>query len=126
MLEKEFPGFYGKSMEDFAMQKWKEDAKVAIVKQAYDVVSGLLYRAYYFAAAGDDDAARASVNLAQAFYNMYLKQHSDDQKRVGLPPMKEIKKYMREVFKNSMGIDADKIIIPNTKRKPKINLNENK
>jgi hypothetical protein len=40
--------------------------------------------------------------------------------------MKEIKKYMREVFKNSMGIDADKIIIPNTKRKPKINLNENK
>jgi hypothetical protein len=112
MMKKDYPSYvHYKKLERFAMSKWKKTAKDALMRQAYDTVAGLMFRAYYFAAAGEEDAARGSLNLAKAFYKMYNSEHSDDLKRVGLPPFKQIKKYTGEAFKNSMGVDANDILM---------------
>jgi hypothetical protein len=112
MLKKDYPSYvHYKKLENFAMARWKKTAKEALMRQAYDTVAGLMYRAYYFAAAGEEDAAAGSLNLAKAFYKMYNTEHSDDLKRVGLPPFSEIKKYTAEAFKNSLGIDADNLLM---------------
>ena len=112
MMKKDYPSYvHYKKLENFAMANWKKNAKNALLRQAYDTVAGLMFRAFYFAAAGEEEAAAGSVNLAKAFYKMYNSEHSDDLKRVGLPPFNQIKQSSGEAFKNSMGINTNGILM---------------
>jgi len=125
ILKKDYPNYvhYNK-LRDFATAEWKKNAKEALFRQAYDTVAGLMYRSFYFAVAGEEDAAVASLNLARNFYKMYNSQHENDIKRVGLPPFAKIKHASAEAFKNSMGINADKIFMKLEKKKKKTLLRE--
>lgn len=112
MLRKENPGNkgYHVPLDQFAMKEWKEDARDATTRQAYVLISGLIFRSLYMAAAGQHDAAEGHLKLAESIYRIYQKEHDTTQKRVGLESFADIKKSVTEAFKQRMGIKPKKDI----------------
>ncbi|MBN1864808.1 MAG: hypothetical protein JW808_07905 [Victivallales bacterium] len=105
-LRKENPDnpVYRVPLDDFVMKEWREDARDATPQQAYDLLSGLLFRSMYMAAAGEQEQAEGHLNLANSIYNIYQDQQKDTQVRMGLEPFDDIKKATAEHFRQSMGI----------------------
>jgi hypothetical protein len=91
MLQKEEPGKYRGSLENFVMEQWASEVRDASVKKATDIISGLIFRSCYFIAYGDDDAALAGERMARYIYNAYQLNNQDTRTRTGLAPYREIK-----------------------------------
>lgn len=91
MLQKEEPGKYRNTLENFVMEQWSSEVRDAGVKKATDIISGLIFRSCYFIAYGDDDAALASERMARYIYNSYQLNNQDIQVRQGLASYREIK-----------------------------------
>ena len=105
-LRKENPGnpSYRLPLDDFVMREWKEDARDATPQQAYDIISGLLYRSYYMAAAGESEQAEGHLKLAKSIYNIYQEEQKETQIRMGLEPFDEINNAVGEYFRQSIGL----------------------
>jgi tetratricopeptide (TPR) repeat protein len=124
MLQKENPtnkSLRRMGLDKFVMKEWKEDARDATVKQAMDLISGLIYRSCFMAAGGEQDSAIGHLNLAKSIYNMYHKEHESTWERVGLPPFDELKNNITQVFKSNMGKSIDSKIIIKPEKKTKVN-----
>jgi hypothetical protein len=91
MLQKEEPGKYRSTLENFVMEQWASEVRDAGSKKATDIISGLIFRSCYFIAYGDDDAALASERMARYIYNSYQLNNQDIQVRQGLASYREIK-----------------------------------
>ncbi|MDD3153305.1 MAG: hypothetical protein PHS41_00440 [Victivallaceae bacterium] len=87
------------SLEDFAMEGWGEDIRDGGVKQALQLISGMLLRSMYYAAYGDMDASAANDRMARYIYNRYQKENSDVQESRGLPPYNEMK---QTIYRNAI------------------------
>ncbi len=98
------PG-YRVPLDDFVMREWREDASEANPQQAYDLVSGLLFRSMYMATAGEQEQAEGHINLARSIYNIYQEQQKDTQVRMGLEPFDDILKAVADYFRQSMGTE---------------------
>ena len=70
-------------LDQFVLKEWKEDARDATIKQAEAIVGSRLYTAYYLSSCGEDDAADASMKLAEGVYNIYKQEHLSSWRRVG-------------------------------------------
>jgi hypothetical protein len=94
LYRKEKPGDLSArlGLDRFVLGKWKEDVRVASVRQMNAIVGEMLYRSAYLAATGDHDAAEGHLNLAQGIYSLYKQGHLKTWTRVGLPPFEEMKK----------------------------------
>ena len=125
MLKKENPGIKI-GLDKFVMREWKEDVRDATIKQASDMVAGLIYRSCFLAAGGEEDAALGNLNMAESIYNIYYKENESTWKRLGLPSFDEIKKTITQVFIKNMGrsIDSKIIIQPKEKRTKPVNDNK--
>ena len=91
MLQKEEPGKYRSTLENFVMEQWASEVRDAGSKKATDIISGLIFRSCYFIAYGDDDAALASERMARYIYNTYMMNNQDVQTRTGLASYRDIK-----------------------------------
>jgi len=114
MLRTENPTIraYRVSLDQFAIKEWKEDARDATLKQAYDLIGGMIYRSLYMAVAGEEDAAEGNLKLAKGLYTVYQKEHgTDDNVRTGLESFKEIKQAVTNAFKQSMGVKHNSGIV---------------
>ncbi|MFA7230349.1 MAG: hypothetical protein WC071_03680 [Victivallaceae bacterium] len=101
-LKKEEPDKYRRiSLESFVMNKWAEDVRDASVKQATDIISGLIYRSINYMVYGDEDAALAHERIARYIYVNYQEANADIKQRVGLAPYKDIKKSIVESCLNN-------------------------
>ncbi len=86
-----------RSVEDFVMKRWTEDVRDASVKQANDIISGLIFRSLFYSVHGEDDAALANERIARYIYNAYMTCNAKGQEfRVGLLPYVEIKRAVVE------------------------------
>ena len=119
MLKKEEPNNkkLRVSLDRFVMKEWKEDARDATVKQAMDLISGLIFKSCYMASCGETDSAIGHINLAKSIYNIYYTDHETTWDRVGLPPFDEMKKSMINVFKRNFGKKFDSAIITDYKER---------
>ena len=113
MLQKEEPKNKALrvGLDKFVMKEWKEDVRDATTRQASDLITGLIYRSCFMAAAGEEDAALGNLNLAKSIYNIYHKEQASTWERVGLPPFDEIKKTITQVFRKNMGKSINSKII---------------
>lgn len=102
MLQKEEPGKYRSTLENFVMEQWSSEVRDAGVKKATDIISGLIFRSCYFIAYGDDDAALASERMARYIYNSYQLNNQDIQVRQGLASYREIKNIATETCIKSL------------------------
>lgn len=93
LLKKEFPGNkeYNVDLDRFVLKEWSEDVKSATMKQANDIVSGLLFRSCYYLVYGDPAAYESHEKLARLVYTRYQNDQSGVQARTGLAPFNEIK-----------------------------------
>ncbi len=93
ILRKDFPGNprYRKSLEDFVLKEFLEDAKDGSMKQVMGIIDGLIFRSMYFLAYGDADTAVGHEKMAQTIYAYYKQAQNVSWTRVGLPPYPEIK-----------------------------------
>ncbi|MEM4248293.1 MAG: hypothetical protein QXH80_03415 [Candidatus Nanoarchaeia archaeon] len=97
-MRKEFPedASLRQSLDIYVEKQWKEDVMSSMPRQAAGLVSSMVYRALYFLAYGEYDAAVAHMNLAAKIYKIYRKERGDTWKRTGLPSFTEIKRKMTE------------------------------
>lgn len=82
---------YMVSLDLFVLKEWAEDVKDATMRQAHDIISGLIYRSCFFLAYGDHAAAEAHERLAKFVYQRYQRSNEGALERVGLPPFSEMK-----------------------------------
>jgi hypothetical protein len=92
-LRKEYPNNknYRSDLDSFAIKEWLEDVRDATLKQANNIVSGLIYRSCNFLVYGDINAAAAQERMARFVYRHYQKEQADVKARMGLGNFKEIK-----------------------------------
>lgn len=93
-LRKDYPGNrnYKVKMDIFVLKEWSEDIRQATMKQAMDIITGLLYRFCSFLAYGDYKAANAHEGLARFAYRLYMKSQDGVHDRTGLPEFQAMKK----------------------------------
>ncbi|OGV35098.1 MAG: hypothetical protein A2020_15550 [Lentisphaerae bacterium GWF2_45_14] len=93
MLKKEFPDNreYKMGLDHLVMKEWSEDVKSATMKQANDIISGLLFRSCYYLVYGDTTAYESHEKLARLVYARYQRDQAGTEKRTGLAPFNEIK-----------------------------------
>ena len=96
-LRKEEPGKYRSSFMSFVRKEWAEDMKDSSVKEATNIISGLIYSSLNYMVNGDMGKAVEHENLAKYLYNNYQKANADVKERIGLAPFKEIKAGMIKV-----------------------------
>jgi hypothetical protein len=90
-LRKEEPGKYRKSFMSFLIKEWSEDMKDAAVKQATNIIGGLIFSSLVYMVRDDMEKAVEHENLAKYLYKNYQKANADVKQRVGLAPFKTIK-----------------------------------
>jgi len=112
LLKKEFPGNkeYKTDLDRFVMKEWSEDVKSATMKQANDMVSGLLFRSCYYLVYGDNTAYESHEKLARLVYTRYQNDQAGVQKRTGLAPFNEIKSNIIKTCLKNFPPDIAKIL----------------
>lgn len=93
LLKKEFPDniAYKIDLDRFILKEWAEDVKSATLKQANDMVSGLLFQSCYYLVYGDLAAYESHEKLARLVYTRYQSDQSGVETRKGLAPFNDIK-----------------------------------
>ena len=91
LLRKEEPGKYRRSFMSFLRKEWAEDMQDAAVKQATNIIGGLIYSGLNYMVNGEMEKAVEHENLAKYLYKNYQKANRDVKKRVGLAPYKTLK-----------------------------------
>lgn len=86
------------NVEEYIMLSWDEKIHNASVKEAAEIVSGLIFSSINYLVYGDNDAAQSAERLAKNVYDLYM---SDIGKsvRTNLPPYEVMK---REVTENCL------------------------
>ncbi|MCK4981690.1 MAG: hypothetical protein KAS17_02140 [Victivallaceae bacterium] len=90
-LRKEEPGKYRRGYMAFLIKEWSEDMKDAAVKQATNIIGGLIYSSLNYMVNGDMEKAVEHENLAKYLYKNYQKANADVKERIGLAPYKTLK-----------------------------------
>jgi tetratricopeptide (TPR) repeat protein len=90
-LCKEEPGKYRSGFMAFLRKEWAEDIKDASVKEATNIIGGLIYSGLVYMVKGDMEKAVEHENLAKYLYNAYQKANADVKQRIGLAPYKTLK-----------------------------------
>ncbi|MCW5558444.1 MAG: hypothetical protein KIT22_11520 [Verrucomicrobiae bacterium] len=82
------------TMESFALGKIEEDANETSRDRVTQALQGLLTRAYYNLASGDDDQGVGLEKIAQRLHDVYTAKttHPSSKDRVALPPLSEMKR----------------------------------
>jgi hypothetical protein len=83
-------------LEDFAIAQMSEDVGETDVNKTTALIQGLLHTAFYELALDEDDRAANYERLAQKIWNRYQAEIQGAEKRVGLKPMPELKRVVRE------------------------------
>jgi len=93
MLDKD-PNSFPKNLtlEDYVIGRVSEDVGETSLVRITSVVEGMLYQAYLDLAIGQNDRSAGYQLLAQQVYDRYQDKMGNDQKRVTLPPMNDLKK----------------------------------
>ena len=90
-LKKEEPGKYRDSFLRFVCKEWAEDMRDSSVKQATNIIGGLIYSSLNYMVNGDEEQAVAHERIAKYLYNNYQKANADVKQRTGLAPYGELK-----------------------------------
>jgi len=90
-------------LDEFVIKEWKEDVRDATPRQATSIITGLINRSLYMAAAGNQDAASGHLKLAQSIHRIYQQEHDTTQGRVGLESFDKLKKAQIDHFRAIMG-----------------------
>jgi hypothetical protein len=90
-LRKEEPGKYRRSFMSFLIKEWSEDMRDAAVKQATNIIGGLIYSSLNYMVNGDMEKAVEHEKLAKRLYANYQKANADVKERIGLAPYKTLK-----------------------------------
>ncbi len=88
------------SIEEFIMDAFAENVRDAAVKKVSEIVSGLLFRGFYYLAYNDDNAAAANERIARSIYTRYMADMGTEE-RTKLPPYDEMKRTMLKAFLDS-------------------------
>ncbi|MDD3117864.1 MAG: hypothetical protein PHQ27_01675 [Victivallales bacterium] len=98
LLQKEDPGKkeYRAGMEAFVLKEWEEFVQQASLRQANEIIGGLLFRSCNFLAEGDVDAALGQEQMARKIYLRYMKRHVRTKGRVGLADYNQMKARITE------------------------------
>ena len=89
------PQKHGKTLEEFVMGEFAEEVHSANVKQANEIISGLIFRSIHFMLYNDLDAALANERIARYIYSKYVVgQGATERQR--LRPYNEIKRAVTE------------------------------
>ncbi|MBX3732335.1 MAG: hypothetical protein KF791_07040 [Verrucomicrobiae bacterium] len=82
------------TMESFALGKIEEDANETSRDRVTQALQGLLTRAFYNMAVGDDDQGLGLERIAQRLHDVYTAKttHPSSKDRISLPPMSEVKR----------------------------------
>lgn len=76
---------YKLPMLDFLKTRMREEFRGLGIRDAVEMVNGLLKEGYFRYAMYDDNEAAAREKIAQEVYTFYQKEHADEHSRVGLP-----------------------------------------
>jgi len=92
-MRKEFPDNprWRRNLDEFVLERWRQDVRDASPQQAAIMVDGLIYRSCVFLACGEYDTALAHERLAAEVYQAYWKTQGDVWTRTGLPPFATMK-----------------------------------
>jgi hypothetical protein len=90
-LRKEEPGKYRTGFMAFLRKEWAEDMRDASVKEATNIIGGLIYSSLNYMVNGDMEKAVEHENLAKYLYAKYQKANADVKERVGLAPYGTLK-----------------------------------
>jgi hypothetical protein len=96
-LKKEEPGKYRMSFMAFLKREWSEDMRDASVKEATNIINGLIYSSLAYMVNGDNELAVEHENLAKYLYVQYQKASAGVEQRVGLAPFKTLKTGMVDI-----------------------------
>ena len=89
------PQKHGRTLEEFVMGEFAEEVHSANVKQANEIISGLIFRSIHFMLYNDLDAALANERIARYIYSKYAAgQGASERQR--LRPYNEIKRVVTE------------------------------
>lgn len=78
---------YKLPMLDFLKTRMREEFRGLGIRDAVEMVNGLLKEGYFRYAMYDDNEAAAREKIAQEVYTFYQKEHADESSRVGLPSL---------------------------------------
>ncbi|HXE41547.1 MAG TPA: hypothetical protein VN516_00885, partial [Candidatus Baltobacteraceae bacterium] len=92
------PNSYAKNLtlDEYAFDRVQEDVGETSLERITSIIEGMLAHAYEDLAIGQNDRAAGYQMLAQKVYDRYQNEMGNDQKRVTLPPMNNLK---RDVLK---------------------------
>jgi hypothetical protein len=80
------------SLDEYAVGRFTEDIGETSLERVTSAVQSALGYSYSYLAIGDNDRFAAYQLLAQKVYDHYQNKMGNDQKRVSLPPMKDLKR----------------------------------
>lgn len=82
---------YKLPMLDFLKKQMKDEFRGLGIRDAVEIINGMLKESYFRYAMFDDNESAAREKMAIEVYDIYQKQHSDDVARVGLPSLELIR-----------------------------------
>ena len=95
LVKEDGPQKHGRTLEEFVMGEFAEEVHDANVKQANEIISGLIFRSIQFMLYNDFDAALANERIARYIYSKYSAgQGASERQR--LRPYSEIKRVVTE------------------------------
>jgi len=95
LVKADGPQKNGKTLEEFVLGEFAEEVHNANVRQASEIISGLIFRSINFLIYNDHDAAVANERIARYIYSKYaVGQGSGERQK--LPPYNEIKRVVVE------------------------------
>ncbi|HXE42187.1 MAG TPA: hypothetical protein VN516_04095, partial [Candidatus Baltobacteraceae bacterium] len=80
------------SLDDYAVGRFTEDIGETSLERVTSAIQGSLMHSYLDLAIGENDIFAGYQLLAQKIYNRYQNKMGNDQKRVTLPPMQNLKR----------------------------------
>jgi len=88
----------GLSVDEYAISRVTEDAGETSNVRTRQAIEGLLSTSFYNLAIGEDDQAIGYALMAQKIWNRFQEKTASQEKRVGLPPMKEMEQEAQRMF----------------------------
>ncbi|MFA6715061.1 MAG: hypothetical protein WC082_08450 [Victivallales bacterium] len=129
MLCKEEPGKYKQGFMAFLRKEWAEDMRDASVKEATNIIGGLIYSSLNYMVNGDMEKAVEHEALAKYLYRKYQKVNASIKERTGLAPYATLKAGMIDTALQSFTPVMAQILrekIKESKREKNKSKNKNK
>lgn len=91
------------TVDDYAISRVTEDVGETSNVRIRQAIEGLFNYSFYNLAIGEDDQALGYALMAQKVWNRYQEKTAQQEKRIGLPPLKEMEQEALNVFEREYG-----------------------